>query len=162
MKNRTKRNKKILIWQYVIGIGILLTVLAFSLLNLFNLSMEPYRVARSNSIELARKYAGVSKVDSFGIYNGDKTYYSLLGETDREKKKAVLIEKGSDKIFVYELSEGTSKKQAEKIAKKNGADAIDKVTFGYLNDRPIWEVKSGKSYYIVDFEKRKLLSKEGL
>ena len=124
--------------------------------------MEPYRVARSNSIELARKYAGVSKVDSFGIYNGDKTYYSLLGETDREKKKSVLIEKGSDKIFVYELSEGTSKKQAEKIAKKNGADAIDKVTFGYLNDRPIWEVKSGKSYYIVDFEKRKLLSKEGL
>jgi uncharacterized protein YpmB len=162
VKNRRKRNKKILIWQYVIGIGILLTVLAFSLLNLFNLSMEPYRVARSNSIELARKYAGVSKVDSFGIYNGDKTYYSLLGETDREKKKAVLIEKGSDKIFVYELSEGTSKKQAEKIAKKNGADAIDKVTFGYLNDRPIWEVKSGKSYYIVDFEKRKLLSKEGL
>ena len=162
MKNRRKRNKKILIWQYVIGIGILLTVLAFSLLNLFNLSMEPYRVARSNSIELARKYAGVSKVDSFGIYNGDKTYYSLLGETDREKKKAVLIEEGSDKIFVYELSEGTSKKQAEKIAKKNGADAIDKVTFGYLNDRPIWEVKSGKSYYIVDFEKRKLLSKEGL
>jgi hypothetical protein len=162
VKNRRKRNKKILIWQYVIGIGILLTVLAFSLLNLFNLSMEPYRVARSNSIELARKYAGVSKVDSFGIYNGDKTYYSLLGETDQEKKKAVLIEKGSDKIFVYELSEGTSKKQAEKIAKKNGADAIDKVTFGYLNDRPIWEVKSGKSYYIVDFEKRKLLSKEGL
>jgi len=33
---------------------------------------------------------------------------------------------------------------------------------GYLNGRPIWEVKSGKSYYIVDFEKRKLLSKEGL
>ena len=162
MKNRRKRNKKILIWQYVIGIGILLTVLAFSLLNLFNLSMEPYRVARSNSIELARKYAGVSKVDSFGIYNGDKTYYSLLGETDQEKKKAVLIEKGSDKIFVYELSEGTSKKEAERIARKNGADEIDKVTFGYLNDRPIWEVKSGKSYYIVDFEKRKLLSKEGL
>ena len=156
MKNRRKRNKKILIWQYVIGIGILLTVLAFSLLNLFNLSMEPYRAARSNSIELARKYAGVSKV------NGDKTYYSLLGETDQEKKKAVPIEKGSDKIFVYELSEGTSKRQAEKIAKKNGADAIDKVTFGYLNGRPIWEVKSGKSYYIVDFEKRKLLSKEGL
>ena len=111
---------------------------------------------------MACKYAGVSKVDSFAIYNGDKTYYSLLGETDQEKKKAVLIEKGSDKIFVYELSEGTSKRQAEKIAKKNGADAIDKVTFGYLNGRPIWEVKSGKSYYIVDFEKRKLLSKEGL
>ena len=124
--------------------------------------MEPYRAARSNSIELARKYAGVSKVDSFAIYNGDKTYYSLLGETDQKKKKAILIEKGSDKIFVYELSEGTSKRQAEKIAKKNGADVIDKVTFGYLNGRLIWEVKSGKSYYIVDFEKRKLLSKEGL
>ena len=137
-------------------------MLAFSLLNLFNLSMEPYRTARSNSIELARKYAGVSKVDSFAIYNGDKTYYSLLGETDQEKKKAVLIEKGSDKIFVYELSDGASKKEAKRIARKNGADAIDKVTFGYLNDRPIWEVKSGKSYYIVDFEKRKLLSKEGL
>ena len=37
---------------------------------------------------------------------------------------------------VRELAKGRLKK----IAKKNGADAIDKVTFGYLNGRPIWKL----------------------
>ena len=139
-----------------------MTVFAFSLLNLFNLSMDPYQSARSNTIELARKYAGIKQVDSFAIFNGKKTYYSLLGENSQDKKRAVLIEKDSDKIFVYELSDGASQKEAEDIAKKNGATSIDKITFGQLDGQPIWEVKSGKIYYIVDFESKKLLSKEGL
>ena len=103
MKNRRKQDKSILIWQYIIGSGVLLTVLAFSLLNIFNLSMEPYQSAKSKTIDLAHKYAGVSRIDSFAIYNGEKSYYSLLGETNQKRQRAVLIEKGSGKIFVYEL-----------------------------------------------------------
>ena len=162
MKNRRKQDKSILIWQYIIGSGVLLTVLAFSLLNIFNLSMEPYQSAKSKTIDLAHKYAGVSRIDSFAIYNGKKSYYSLLGETNQKRQRAVLIEKGSGKIFVYELKDGASQEEAENVAKENGATSIDKVTFGYLNGQPIWEIKSGTSYYNVGFESKTLLSKEGL
>ena len=95
MKNRRKQDKSILIWQYIIGSGVLLTVLAFSLLNIFNLSMEPYQSAKSKTIDLAHKYAGVSRIDSFAIYNGKKSYYSLLGETNQKRQdfSGVIYEK---------------------------------------------------------------------
>ena len=40
--------------------------------------------------------------------------------------------------------------------------SIDKVTIGYFKDQPIWEVKSGGTYYLIGFESGQLVSKEGL
>ena len=74
----------------------------------------------------------------------------------------IFIEADSDKIYTYELSKGISQEKAEKIAKENGAKQIDKVTFGYIKEQPIWEIKSGTTYYNVEFETGRLLSKEGL
>ena len=48
------------------------------------------------------------------------------------------------------------------MAKENGATSIDKTTFGYLDGQPVWEIKSGSTYYNIGFESKTLLSKEGL
>ena len=61
-----------------------------------------------------------------------------------------------------ELDQGVSQSKAESIAKENGAGTIDKVTMGYFQDQPIWEVKSGGTYYLIGFESGQLVSKEGL
>ncbi|NOM58288.1 peptidase, partial [Klebsiella pneumoniae] len=39
---------------------------------------------------------------------------------------------------------------------------IDKIIFGRYQDKPIWEVKSGSDFYLVDFETGALVNKEGL
>ena len=139
-----------------------LTVLTFSFLYLLNRSMNPYQSAKETASKVARQYTDLDEVDRFTIYNGKKSYYSLLGKNRKKTQLAVLIEADSDKIYTYELSKGISQEKAEKIAKDNGAKQIDKVTFGYIDGQPIWEVKSETTYYNVDFETGTILRKEGL
>lgn len=139
-----------------------LTVLTFSFLYILNLSMNPYQSAKETAGKVARQYTDLDEVDRFTIYNGKKSYYSLLGKNRKKTQLAVLIEADSDKIYTYELSKGISQEKAEKIAKDNGAKQIDKVTFGYIDGQPIWEVKSETTYYNVDFETGTILRKEGL
>ena len=85
-----------------------------------------------------------------------------MGKNRKKTQLAVLIEADSDKIYTYELFKGISQEKAKQIAKESGAKQIDKVTFGYVKEQPIWEVKSGTIYYNVGFETGTLLSKEGL
>ncbi len=124
--------------------------------------MNPYQSAKETASKVARQYTDLDEVDRFTIYNGKKSYYSLLGKNRKKTQLAVLIEADSDKIYTYELSKGISQEKAEKIAKDNGAKQIDKVTFGYIDGQPIWEVKSETTYYNVDFETGTILRKEGL
>ena len=124
--------------------------------------MTPYQSAKETASKVARQYTDLDEVDRFTIYNGKKSYYSLLGKNRKKTQLAVLIEADSDKIYTYELSKGISQEKAEKIAKDNGAKQIDKVTFGYIDGQPIWEVKSETTYYNVDFETGTILRKEGL
>ena len=162
MKNRRKNDRNFIVWQYIIGSAIVLTVLTFSFLYILNLSMNPYQSAKETASKVARQYTDLDEVDRFTIYNGKKSYYSLLGKNRKKTQLAVLIEADSDKIYTYELSKGISQEKAEKIAKDNGAKQIDKVTFGYIDGQPIWEVKSETPYYNVDFETGTILRKEGL
>ncbi|MGT2813474.1 cell wall elongation regulator TseB-like domain-containing protein [Streptococcus intermedius] len=162
MKNRRKNDRNFIVWQYIIGSAMVLTALTFSFLYILNLSMNPYQSAKETASKIARQYTDLDKVDRFAIYNGKKSYYSLLGKNRKKTQLAVLIEADSDKIYTYELSKGISQEKAEKIAKDNGAKQIDKVTFGYIDGQPIWEVKSETTYYNVDFETGTILRKEGL
>ncbi|ALF27695.1 peptidase [Streptococcus intermedius] len=162
MKNRRKNDRNFIVWQYIIGSAMVLTVLTFSFLYILNLSMNPYQSAKETASKVARQYTDLDEVDRFTIYNGKKSYYSLLGKNRKKTQFAVLIEADSDKIYTYELSKGISQEKAEKIAKDNGAKQIDKVTFGYIDGQPIWEVKSETTYYNVDFETGTILRKEGL
>jgi hypothetical protein len=162
VKNRRKNDRNFIVWQYIIGSAMVLTVLTFSFLYILNLSMNPYQSAKETASKIARQYTDLDEVDRFTIYNGKKSYYSLLGKNRKKTQLAVLIEADSDKIYTYELSKGISQEKAEKIAKDNGAKQIDKVTFGYIDGQPIWEVKSETTYYNVDFETGTILRKEGL
>nr|WP_245335635.1 DUF5590 domain-containing protein [Streptococcus panodentis] len=124
--------------------------------------MRPRQSAKEETRSIAKEYANLETVDSFSIYNGRESYYSLIGKTSSQTAQAVLISKGSNQIRVYRLADGISQKEAESRAKEQGAGAIDKVTFGYFEDQPIWEVRSGSVYYNIGFESGQLISKEGL
>ena len=162
MKKRRNTDKNFPLWQYLLGGGILLTVLTFSGLSILFVAQRPYQLAQDQLVQLARQSADVAQVDHFDIFNGKKTYDSLLGKNSQGQEVAVLKEDKGDKLYVYELDKGTSQSQAEQVATNNGAGQIDRATFGMLDDKPIWEVKSGTAYYIVDFETGALTSKEGL
>ena len=122
--------------------------------------MKPYHTAKVEGERIAKQYANLEEVSQVGIFNGLESYYSVLGQDKNQKPVAVLIEKSSNNIYVYQLENGTSQEKAEAVVKEKGATEIDKITFGRYADKPVWEIKSGGDYYLVDFESGALVEKE--
>ena len=122
--------------------------------------MKPYRTAKVEGERLAKQYANLETVNQIDIFNGLESYYSVLGQDKNQKPVAVLIEKSSNNIYVYQLENGTSQEKAETVVRERGATEIDKITFGRYANKPVWEIKSGGDYYLVDFESSALVEKE--
>ena len=162
MKKRQKKEKNSLLFQYIIGITLLTLVITSSFLYLVWLSMKPYQTAKVEGERLAKQYANLETVSQIDIFNGLESYYSVLGQDKNQKTVAVLIEKSSNNIYVYQLENGTSQEKAEAVVREKGATEIDKITFGRYADKPVWEIKSGGNYYLVDFESSSLIEKEKL
>ena len=162
MKHKIKEKAEFPIRHYAIGLFLVLTALVFSFFTILHLAIEPWQSAKEGSQKIAKEYADLESLTSFAIYNGKESYYSLIGTNSKKEEEAVLIAKNSNKIHVYRLQDGMSQAEAEQVAKENGATSIDKTTFGYLDGQPVWEIKSGSTYYNIGFESKTLLSKEGL
>ena len=124
--------------------------------------MKPYQTAKVEGERLAKQYANLETVSQVDIFNGLESYYSVLGQDKHQKKIAVLIEKNSHNIYIYQLENGTSQEKAEAVVREKGATEIDKITFGRYAEKPVWEIKSGGDYYLVDFESGSLIEKEKL
>lgn len=162
MKKRQKKEKNSLLFQYTIGLTLLALVVTSSFLYLVWLSMKPYQTAKVEGERLAKQYANLETVNQVDIFNGLESYYSVLGQDKNQKPLAVLIEKSNNNIYVYQLENGTSQEKAEAVVKEKGATEIDKITFGRYTNKPVWEIKSGGDYYLVDFESGTLIEKEKL
>jgi len=122
--------------------------------------MKPYRTAKVEGEKLAKQYANLETVKQVDLFNGLEIYYSVLGQDKHQKPVAVLIEKSTNNIYVYQLENGTSQEKAEAVVREKGVTEIDKITFGRYADKPVWEIKSGGDYYLVDFESGDILEKE--
>lgn len=161
-KKKVKRRGLNLFQQYLIGFLVLVLVVAGSALYFINLAIAPFEQAETRAVELAKEYAQLTEVDRVMVYNGAESYDSLLGKQEDGQAVAVLIPRDAADILVYPLANGLSQQDAERIAQENGAQTIERVVFGYADNQPIWEVKSGTAYYLISFEKGELLKKEGL
>lgn len=163
-----KKISQLLTWigtglgQFVVGISLFITVLTFSIFIIWDISSEPYVEMKQHATQVARDYADIQTVDTFSIYNSSETYYSILGSNSEGQSLAVIIPENSNTVFVYPMENGISKDEAQAIAKENGAGDIEKVVLGFKDGKPIWEVKSGTAYYLVEFETGSFVKKEGL
>ena len=159
---RQKKEKNSLLFQYSIGLTLLALVVTSSFLYLVWLSMKPYQTAKVEGEKLAKQYANLETVSQVDIFNGLESYYSVLGQDKNQKPVAVLIEKSNNNIYVYQLENGISQEKAEAVVREKGATEIDTITFGRYAGKPVWEIKSGGDYYLVDFESGALIEKEKL
>ena len=85
-----------------------------------------------------------------------KPIFPLLARDQEGQELAVLVAQADDAVYTYPLKEGVSSKEAASVVKEKSQDAIDRVTFGRFKGKPIWEVKAGSSYYVVDFKTGKV------
>lgn len=162
MRNRTSKSSMTIGKQSLIGVFVLVSVIVFSILYILEVSARPFLEGKQHAEQVATQYAGVTMISEVARYSGEKSYYSVAGKNQADEDLLVLIPEESSDILVYKAEAGISQEEAKTIAKENGAGEIEKVTFGYFKDQPIWEVKSGQTYYAITFEGGQLLVKEGI
>lgn len=148
--------------QYLLGFSLILLVLLISAATVLFLAMKPRLSAEKVATQVAIDTADLVQTSSVDLYNGSKTYYSVYGTTASGDQKIVSVGEDNGKVFVYSVSDGISRKEAEQVAAANGATGISKVVYGIDGRTPIWEVTATDGYYLVNFETSELVKKEGI
>lgn len=106
--------------------------------------------------KIALSHSSIATIETESFFHGKEAYLSFIGKDQEGQKLAVLVAEADDQVYTYPLKEGISQKKAKAIVKEKSKDAIDRVTFGRFKGNPIWEVKAGSSYYVVDFKTGKV------
>lgn len=148
--------------QIIVGLGIFLATGLFSLFLLVEMAEQPFVSAKEKAVAVAKEYVQLKTVEDVQLYNGKETYYSLKGKDNQHQSVFVLVPENASDILVYREDAGISSKEAEAVAKENGATAVERIILGYMDGKPLWEVKSGTAYYLIEFETGQLVKKEGL
>lgn len=147
--------------QFIIGLGLVFFVLFLSTILVIFFSMKPNIDTQNMVKAVATKEAQLTSVSRIDRYNGQTSYYSVFGKTAQDENVVVVIGIKDKDIHIIPTKEGISRQAAEQLAKENGAKSV-KATLGYMDDKPIWEVASGTTYYIIDFKTGDLVKTEGI
>ncbi|WP_247919675.1 DUF5590 domain-containing protein [Streptococcus parasanguinis] len=106
--------------------------------------------------KIALSQSSIATIEAESFFHGKEAYLSFIGKDQEGQELAVLVAQADDAVYTYSLKEGVSSKEAASVVKEKSQDAIDRVTFGRFKGKPIWEVKAGSSYYVVDFKTGKV------
>ena len=148
--------------QLIFGMIVLVVTVIVSITAMLAVAVKPYVDAEKQVIAIAESKADIRTVSEFNIYNGQATYYGLLGQSSKGEKLALIVSQDSGVVDIYKQSDGISKSVAKKAAKAYGAKDISYVNLGKYGKTHIWEVKSGTQYYLVDFISGQVIKVEGL
>ena len=152
-----QKNYLFIIWQHIIGICVLVLTVLFSWLFLAEKTSDRMQDQMEQARNIALSHSSMATIDTESFFHGKEAYLSFIGKDQEGKKLAVLVDQADNTVYAYSLEDGISQKKATAIVKKESQDAIDRVTFGRFKGKPIWEVKAGSSYYVVDFKTGKVI-----
>ena len=106
--------------------------------------------------KIALSHSSIATIETESFFHGKEAYLSFIGKDQEGQDLAVLVAQADEAVYTYPLKEGVSSKEAASVVKEKSQDAIDRVIFGRFKGKPIWEVKAGSSYYVVDFKTGKV------
>ena len=151
-----QKKNHFMLWQHVIGICILVLTVLFSWLFLAEKTSDRLQDQMAQARKIALSHSSISTIETESFFHGREAYLSFIGKDQEGQDLAVLVAQADEAVYTYPLKEGVSSKEAASVVKEKSQDAIDRVTFGRFKGKPIWEVKAGSSYYVVDFKTGKV------
>lgn len=142
--------------------GLLVSILLlFFIVTVFSIGVsaqKPYNQAKKEAFSIARTSAGLETMDRFYWYNGEETYFTIVGKDRNEEDRIVLIRQNDGKVTVLDGSEAVSEVQAKQITKRDKKPKrILEARIGISEEEPVWEIsyqhENGKiGYYILSLE----------
>lgn len=151
-----QKNNLFIVWQHIIGICILVLTALFSWLFLAEKTSDRMQDQMAQARKIALSHSSIARIETESFFHGKEAYLSFIGKDQEGHELAVLVAQADEAVYTYPLKKGVSSKEAASVVKEKSQDAIDRVTFGRFKGKPIWEVKAGSSYYVVDFKTGKV------
>ena len=151
-----QKNNLFIVWQHIIGICILVLTVLFSWLFLAEKTSDRMQDQMAQARKIALSHSSIATIETESLFHGKEAYISFSGKDQEGQELAVLVAQADDAVYTYPLKEGVSSKEAASVVKEKSQDTIDRITFGRFKGKPIWEVKAGSSYYVVDFKTGKV------
>ena len=151
-----QKNNLFIVWQHIIGICILVLTVLFSWLFLAEKTSDRLQDQIAQARKIALSHSSIATIETDSFFHGKEAYLSFIGKDREGQELVVLVAQADDAVYTYPLKEGVSSKEAASVVKEKSQNAIDRVTFGRFKGKPIWEVKVGSSYYVVDFKTGKV------
>ncbi|MBF0806550.1 DUF5590 domain-containing protein [Streptococcus sp. 19428wA2_WM07] len=115
----------------------------------------------SNAQIRAQELAGFREIESVEVFNGQESYTTVFGKNTVGQDQAIILNSNQEQVALVDLNQGVSRSEAEQLASEAGADPIQASRLGYDQGKVVWEVRSGTAYYLIDFQEKKLIRKEG-
>ncbi|PAK87143.1 hypothetical protein B8W96_10800 [Lentilactobacillus parakefiri] len=135
---RVKKQSYVKISWIVISI---ILILCFSFFIILHTAERPMTIARGQTETIAKKYAGLKKVDSFYTSNLGKTYYSVSGVDRKNQSVYVIVAKKGGTVNVINSSSGISEQQAKNVIQRQKHPAkLNGIGLTLISNRPYWVV----------------------
>lgn len=148
--------------QYLLGLALVVFSGAFASFIILYLALKPDLQASQQAKEVATAAGQLVTSQMVERYSGESLYYSVYGQNQAGQDLVVSINQADGQIYINQLTQGITAKEAKVKAQENGAGAIKRTVFGIYQGQAIWEVTSGKAYYLIDFVTGNLVKKEGI
>lgn len=130
--------------------------LATLILTLVYLALSPKLAAERSMTDWASRYAKLTDIRDFAIFNGQDTYYSIRGRDDLGQDILLLTADLNSQPRLISLSEGLTKEAVLELAKEQGL-APETASLGLYDQALVWEITSQDKYYLFDFKTGDLL-----
>lgn len=122
-------------------------------------SLQPKNKLEKAAFETAKEEAGVTTMDEFYLYHGQKSFSIIIGKTSDGEQKIVWIpDQNNKKVVTNSVKNGKTKKDIQSIVEQNvDPKEIISIKPGMENSVPLWEVtyidQAGKyNYDYYDFK----------
>lgn len=148
------------VWLTVLGVILVLIVM---FLWGVHHATSPVTKAKAQSIQIAKKYAGLKTSTGFYWTNLNATYYTVAGKNNHNQSVYIIVPQKGGNVRVLQQSSGLSRNQAlSQIWSKHNPKKVLSAALSVFNNKPAWIIsymnqKGQLCYETLSFKSGKVL-----
>ncbi|GAW99653.1 cell wall elongation regulator TseB-like domain-containing protein [Secundilactobacillus mixtipabuli] len=146
----------------LIILGIIVVLLLFIFGGIHH-ATSPVTKAKAQSIQIAKKYAGLKTTDGFYWTNLNQTYYTVAGKNNQNQSVYIVVPQKGGNVVALQQSAGLSRDQAlSRIWSKHNPKKVLSAALSVFNGHPAWVIsymnqKNHLCYETLSFKSGKVL-----
>lgn len=140
------------------GSLILMLVLIVFSISVYQTSKKPFHKAEKEAFAIGQKSAGLATLDDFYWYNGEETYFTVVGQNEDDTPVVAIISQNGGETTVFNQVDVVSKEEAMHLTRQAvNPEKILEARIGMEDGTAIWEIsykqKNGQlGYYFLSLE----------